>query len=262
MAQHERQAGGDLVGGGGAVAGRAPVDGVGDQDTRAVEADRRQHAVEQLAGAPDKGAADAVLVGAGRLADDHDRGRGIAVGDDRVGRGALQPAAFEPGDRRFQRRDGVGARRCETRRLRRLPRRLGKGRRRGRRDRAHRGGWGRRRRRRQRLRGRSEGRASRSCGSSRSPRRRRSRHTSAAAPAPPRHRPVSSDRRRMTSNADYHRGRRPARASPSGAALPWRNILCRSARMTQNSLSKMSRDPTFGRVDKLNCYILLASAGT
>ena len=45
---------------------------IGDIDViLAGEPDRRQHPVEQLAGAPDEGQADAVLVGARRLADDH-----------------------------------------------------------------------------------------------------------------------------------------------------------------------------------------------
>ncbi len=104
VAQHERQAGGDLVRGRRAVAGRSPINGIGDQHAGAVEPDRRQHAVEQLAGTADKRPSDAVLVGARRLADDHQRCGGIAVGDHGVGRGLFQRAAFESGDRRFERR--------------------------------------------------------------------------------------------------------------------------------------------------------------
>ena len=100
---------GDLGRGRLAVAGRAPVDDVGDLHAAAVEADRRQHAVEQLPGAADKGLADAVLVGARRLADDHDRRGRVAVDEDGVGRGALQRAAVEAGDQRRQRLDRLGA---------------------------------------------------------------------------------------------------------------------------------------------------------
>jgi len=61
----------------------------------AVEADRRQHLVQQLPGPSDEGQALAIFVGARRLADDHDVGVGIAVGEDELRCGRLEPAAFE-----------------------------------------------------------------------------------------------------------------------------------------------------------------------
>jgi hypothetical protein len=106
--EHERQARGDFHGCRRAVAGRAPIDDVGDQDTAAVEADRRQHAVEQLPRAADKGPADPVLVRAGGLADDHDGRRRVAIDEDRVRRRALQRATVKPGNQRRQRRHAFG----------------------------------------------------------------------------------------------------------------------------------------------------------
>ena len=54
-----------------AVAGRAPRNDVGDIGAGAVEADRRDHQVEQLAGASDEGQAVEVLLASRRLADEH-----------------------------------------------------------------------------------------------------------------------------------------------------------------------------------------------
>ena len=71
LAQDEGQAGLLLLRRRRAVAGRAPGHDVGDVDRRAVEADGRQHAVEQFAGAADEGQALDVLVAAGRFADEH-----------------------------------------------------------------------------------------------------------------------------------------------------------------------------------------------
>jgi len=109
----------------------------------AVQPDRRQHAVEQLAGATDKRAADAVLIGTRALADDHDLGRRIAVGEDRVGRGALQAAAIEAGDQCRQRRHRLGAGSEPPSRLGSLRQGLGQGLRRGCCDRGG-GSWTRR----------------------------------------------------------------------------------------------------------------------
>src|SRR3546814_20351466 len=53
---------------------------LGDIDPPAVEADGRQHAVEQLPGGTDEGLALAVLLAARRPADDHDRSEERRVG--------------------------------------------------------------------------------------------------------------------------------------------------------------------------------------
>ena len=78
-----------------AVAGRPPGHDVGDVDRRAVEPDRRQHAVEQFAGAADEGQALDVFVAARRFADEHHARLRIAVGEDELGRGRLERAALE-----------------------------------------------------------------------------------------------------------------------------------------------------------------------
>src|SRR6266566_1123100 len=131
MTEYERQAGGDLGRGRLAVAGRAPVDHVGDLHSAAVETDRRQHAVEQLPGAADKRPSDAVFVRTGRLADDHDRRRRVAVDKNRVRRGPLQRAAVKFRDQRRQRRHAVGAGGEPACRLGGFAQRFGQGRGRG-----------------------------------------------------------------------------------------------------------------------------------
>ena len=68
----------------------------------AVEADRGQHLVEQLAGAADKGLALAVFLCARRLADEHDVAGRRAVGEDGVLGGRLQRATVEGLERGFQ----------------------------------------------------------------------------------------------------------------------------------------------------------------
>ena len=78
-----------------AVAGRPPRHDIGDIDAGTIEPDRGQHQIEQFAGAADKGPADDVLVVAGRFADEHDPALRIAVGEDKLGRGRAQGAAFE-----------------------------------------------------------------------------------------------------------------------------------------------------------------------
>src|SRR5271169_4567354 len=98
VAQREGQAGGDLGRRWGSVSWRPPVDDVSDVHALAIQLDRGEHPVEELAGAADEWAADAVLIGTGALADDHYGSRRIAVGKNRVGRGALQAAAIEAGD--------------------------------------------------------------------------------------------------------------------------------------------------------------------
>src|SRR5262252_119612 len=58
LAADERQADGGFLRGWGAVAGRPPRHDVGDVRGRAIDIDRRHHAVEQFSGAPDEGPAD------------------------------------------------------------------------------------------------------------------------------------------------------------------------------------------------------------
>ena len=65
LAGEERRAGLDLLRRRRAISRRAPIDRVGDVDVLLAEADRREHAVEQLPGAADKGLALQILVAAG-----------------------------------------------------------------------------------------------------------------------------------------------------------------------------------------------------
>ena len=78
-----------------AVAGRAPGDDVGDIDLVPRQADRREHAVEKLAGPADEGQALDVLVAARRFADQHDPAFRIAVGEDELRRRQAEIAAVE-----------------------------------------------------------------------------------------------------------------------------------------------------------------------
>ena len=81
--------------GGRAVAGRPPRNDVGDIGRAAAKPDRRQHAVEQLAGAADEGQAFKILLAAGRLAHEHDGRLRIAVGKHQLLGGHFQRAALE-----------------------------------------------------------------------------------------------------------------------------------------------------------------------
>ena len=82
---------------------------VGDVGLAAIEPDRRDHAVQQLAGTSDEGQALDILVAAGGFADEHDARLGIAVGKHQPRRGVLQRAtleSFQQRAQRFQRRRG------------------------------------------------------------------------------------------------------------------------------------------------------------
>ena len=81
-----------------AVAGRARLQHVGDEDLLAREPDLFQQLVQQLAGAADEGQALAVLFGPRRLADEHQLGIGVAGPEDRLGPGLVQGAFGAGGD--------------------------------------------------------------------------------------------------------------------------------------------------------------------
>ena len=102
LAGEERRAGLDLLRRRRAISRRAPIDRVGDVDVLLAEADRREHAVEQLSGAADKGLALKILIAAWRLADHHDAGLLAASGEAEVLCRPLQRAAVEPGDELLQ----------------------------------------------------------------------------------------------------------------------------------------------------------------
>ena len=110
LALDERQADLRLLRRRRAVAGRPPRNDVGDVGLAAVEPDRGDHPVEQLAGAADKRQALDVLVAARRLADEHDARLRIAVGEYQPRRGVFQRAAveiFQQRAQRLQRRRGA-----------------------------------------------------------------------------------------------------------------------------------------------------------
>ena len=102
LAGEERRAGLDLLRRRRAISRRAPIDRVGDVDVLLAEADRREHAVEQLPGAADKGLALQILIAAWRLADHHDAGLLAASGEAEVLCRPLQRAAVESGDELLQ----------------------------------------------------------------------------------------------------------------------------------------------------------------
>src|SRR6185437_5410705 len=85
-----------------------------------VDADRGQHAVEELSATADEGLAEPVLVGARLLADQHQRRRRIAVGEDGARGGEAKRAALETGDRTLERGE-IG---CRCGQLARARRRL------------------------------------------------------------------------------------------------------------------------------------------
>ena len=84
-----------------AITGRAPVHDIRNVNILPGQSDRGEHPVQQLAGATNKGQALAVLVGARRLADEHDSGGWIAIRKDQIGGMPLQFAALEIGQRGF-----------------------------------------------------------------------------------------------------------------------------------------------------------------
>ena len=65
-----------------AVAGRPALQDVGDEHVAALEADLAQQLVEQPPGLADERQAALVLAGAGRLADEHQVGVGVAGAED------------------------------------------------------------------------------------------------------------------------------------------------------------------------------------
>src|SRR5690606_32909602 len=85
-----------------------------------VEADRRQHAVEQPAGAADEGQTLQVLVAARRLADEHDVGLRVAVCKDEILGRIFQIAAVEIDEQllQFRKRTRAARQIASPRRLR------------------------------------------------------------------------------------------------------------------------------------------------
>ena len=94
-----------------AVAGRAPIDGIGDVDIVLGKPDRLKHAVEQLPGAADEGLALQILVAAGRFADQHEARAVAAAREAEALRRALERAAFETCDQGFE----LGKTACSSR---------------------------------------------------------------------------------------------------------------------------------------------------
>src|SRR5215470_12043818 len=92
-----------------AVAGWTPWDDIGDVGGRAIESDRRHHAIEQLARAPDERQPRDILFAAGGFADEHNPGTRIAVGEYKPLRRETQRAALEPLEHVAQRIEACGA---------------------------------------------------------------------------------------------------------------------------------------------------------
>ena len=78
-----------------AIAGRPPVYDIGDVNLLAIEADGGQHAIEQLTGSTDKWQAQAVFIGPGRFADQHDTAGWTAIGEHQIGRVPFQLTTVE-----------------------------------------------------------------------------------------------------------------------------------------------------------------------
>ena len=95
LARDERAAGGRLLRRRRAVAGRPPGHDVGDVDLRPVEADRGEHAVEQLAGAADERQRPGCPRRGRAPRRRTSRGLRVAVGEDQLGRGEAEIAALE-----------------------------------------------------------------------------------------------------------------------------------------------------------------------
>ena len=92
-----------------AVAGRPPGNHIGDVGAAAVEPDRRDHAVQQLARAADERQPLEVFLASGGLADEHDARLRVAVGKHQPRGGRFQRAAveiFQQRPQRLQRRRG------------------------------------------------------------------------------------------------------------------------------------------------------------
>src|SRR6478735_11339503 len=77
------------------ISRRSPGHDVGYVNQCAIEADRRQHAVEQFAGSADEGQAFNVFVAAGGFANEHQPCRRVAIGEDELRGSCFQGAAIE-----------------------------------------------------------------------------------------------------------------------------------------------------------------------
>jgi hypothetical protein len=92
LAHEIRRAGFDFIGRGGAIAGGAAFDDVGDVNLLALEAHGGDHLVEELASAADEWAAGLVLGLAGAFADEENRGIDIALAENGLGAGLGEAA--------------------------------------------------------------------------------------------------------------------------------------------------------------------------
>ncbi len=96
--EEERQADRQFRGAGRPVSGRTPGDQRAQQQTGARQADAAQHPVEIGARHAGERHAGAVIVGAGRIADQQQAGRWIALREHQVACGVAQGAAVEAGN--------------------------------------------------------------------------------------------------------------------------------------------------------------------
>ena len=109
LAEEEGRAGVALFGLGGAVAGGAAFDDVGDVDLFALETHGGDHVVEQLAGFADEGNALRVFVGAGAFTDEHKARVWGAVGEDELVAAGVEGAAGAVADIFADELEGGGA---------------------------------------------------------------------------------------------------------------------------------------------------------
>ncbi len=108
LLEEERRAGVGFVRLGGAVAGRAALDHIGDVDLFALQSHGGDHVVEELAGLADEGDALGVFIGAWAFADEHEAGVGGAVAEDDLVAAGMEGAARAVADLFADEREGGG----------------------------------------------------------------------------------------------------------------------------------------------------------
>ena len=86
----------ELLRGRRAIARRPPGHDIGDVNRCAIEADRRQHPVEQFAGPADERQTLDVFVASRRFADKHQPRVRIAICEDQLGRSRFEGTTLEP----------------------------------------------------------------------------------------------------------------------------------------------------------------------